>query len=706
MRLFSGDFGFRRTSNMIMQTEASECGLACIAMIATHYNFHIDLPSLRARHPISSKGVTLANIMKIGVDLKLVARPVKLDLHQISRLSLPCILHWNFNHFVVLKSIKKSTFIICDPAIGVREVSMNEMSNCFTGVAMEFWPGADFIVSRPVPAVRIQDLVGSVSGISKSFMQVMVVAIALETTAALSPLFLQWLVDEVIPGQDRQLLWTLTLAFGALVVVQQLLTTMRSWLILFLNTNFSKQWRINIFNHLIRLPVQYFEKRHLGDVMSRFGSVEQIQNVLTSAFIEGVLDGLMTIFTLAMMFLYSPSLGICAVIAMSLYALMRCVLYHPQHLAISEQIGHTAKVQSYFLETLRGIKTIKLFQRLDDRRFSWTSLLIDQLNSELRTNKLHIIFKSFNGILFGLNNIIVLALGTNFVLEQKISIGALMAFTAYKMQFDGRVTALIDKYWDFKMLRVHCERLADIAMTEPEQDGEDSFEIFSTQPVLGIVVDGLRFRYSIQEPYVLNEVSFKVAPGESVAVVGPSGCGKTTLMNILLGVITSFEGSVVIGGVNATDMSRATLRRIVGSVLQDDVLFNGSLSENITFFDPLPDLEWMRQCAVMAAVDSEIELMPMKYNTLVGDMGSILSGGQKQRVLLARALYKRPSILFLDEATSHLDVFKEREVNEAIKKLNITRVIIAHRPETIASADRVVHLGELERAGIGALTNR
>jgi ATP-binding cassette, subfamily B, bacterial CvaB/MchF/RaxB len=267
-----------------------------------------------------------------------------------------------------------------------------------------------------------------------------------------------------------------------------------------------------------------------------------------------------------------------------------------------------------------------------------------------------------------------------------------MAFNAYKGQFDGRVSSLIDKFFELKMLQLQGERLADIVLTEPEVSQGLSFSDQESLSTPTIEVVGLRFRYGEQEPFVLDGVNLKIAAGESVAIIGPSGCGKTTLVNVMLGVFPPTEGDVLIGGVSVKQLGIDSLRRMVGTVMQDDVLFAGSIADNISFFDPHADQQWVEECAKLAAIASEIKSMPMGFNSLVGDMGTILSGGQKQRVLLARALYKRPKILFLDEATSHLDIAKELEVNTAVKALNITRVIVAHRPETIATASRVIVL--------------
>jgi len=476
------------------------------------------------------------------------------------------------------------------------------------------------------------------------------------------------------------------------MLIQRMIALARSWILMYMSTSVNLQWRASVFTHLLRLPVSYFEKRHLGDVVSRFGSIDAIQRTLTSSFLEGILDGLMSIVTLGLMFLYSPPLALIAVGAMLLYALGRWVWFQPLRNATEEQIVHAAKQQSHFLETVRGVKTIKLFGREDERRSTWLTRLVEQINADLRTQKLSLFYQTLNGLLFGLENILVIWLGAKLVLDGNFTVGVLIAFTAYKGQFDSRVSALIDKLIDLKMLQLQGERLADIVLQDAEMSTGVGISNETINLLPSLEVDNLRYRYSDTEPYVLNGVSFKVQPGESIAIVGVSGCGKTTLMNIMLGLFLPTEGQVRFGGQNVSHIGFDVLRQAVGTVLQDDVLFAGSIADNICFFDVQVDQKRIEECARLAAIDEDISAMPMRYNTLVGDMGTVLSGGQKQRVLLARALYKQPKVLFLDEATSHLDVEREYRVNSAIRKLNITRVIIAHRPETIRTADRVIVL--------------
>lgn len=685
-------FGLSSKLPLMLQTEAAECGLACLGMVAGFHGHRTDLATLRRQFSISLKGTTLVDLIQIASRMQLASRPLRLDMQHLRQLKVPCILHWNLNHFVVLKEVNARSVIIHDPGLGIRVLPIAEVSAAFTGVALELWPNPDFRPRDEKQRVSLRDLMGQVHGLGRSLGQVLLLALCLEVFTVVSPFFLQWIVDNVIVSGDRDLLVTLALGFGLLALMQQAVAWSRSWVLIYLGTTLNVQWRANILTHMLRLPVQYYEKRHVGDVVSRVGAVDQIQHTLTTSFLEAMLDGAMTIVIVTMMLVYSPMLSSIALLAMLLYAIGRWIGYRPLHNATEEQIVHAAKQQSHLLETIRGVKVIKLFQRQEERRSSWLTLLIDQINADLRTQKLQLLFKTLNGVLFGLENIIVLWLGAKLVLDGHFTVGVLLAFIAYKTQFATRVAALIDKGVDIKMLQLYGERLADIVLTAPEPtmsaglSGEEDL----LEPT--IEIRGLRYRYSDSEPYVLNGVDLKIAAGESVAIVGPSGCGKSTLLNVLLGILPPSGGDVFIGGVNMRTLGPDSVRRMIGTVLQDDVLFAGSIAENISFFAATPDREWIAECARMASVSTEIEGMPMGYNTMVGDMGTVMSGGQKQRVLLARALYRRPKILLLDEATSHLDVKREQDVNEAIGALQITRIIIAHRPETIASAGRVIEL--------------
>lgn len=684
-------FGFGRKVPLILQTEAAECGLASVAMIAGYHGLRTDLRTLRRHFSMSLKGARLSDLMQIGASLGLASRAVKLELEDLPQLRMPCVLHWNFNHFVVLTKVSSQHATIYDPAVGVRRIPLAEISEAFTGVALELWPSAQFKRAEARERVSLRQLAGDVVGLRRVFGQALMLALALEVFFIVGPFFLQWVADEVLVSADHNLLNVLAIGFGLMLLMQVFVTLVRGWVLMYLSTNLKVQWHANAFGHLLRLPPQYFEKRHLGDVVSRFGSIESIQRTVTTSFLEALLDGLMAVVTLSLMALYSVPLCLIAMAAMSLYALSRWAWYGPLRRATEEQIIHAAKQHTHFLETMRGIKTIKLFQRQDERRSNWLGLMVEQVNAELRSQKITQLYQSLNVFLFGAEHILVIWLGASLVMDQELTIGMLLAFIAYKSQFDSRVGSLIDKFVDIHMLRLQAERLADILLSpvevEQPQLGAQPVSITSAP---SIEVENLSLRYSDQEPLVLNNVTFAIDSGECVAITGPSGSGKSSLVHVLLGLIPPTDGDIRIGGCDLKRLGLENLRRISASVLQDDALFAGSIAENICFFDERPNMSKIEECARMAAIATDIEAMPMAYNTMIGDMGAALSGGQKQRILLARALYKEPKILILDEATSHLDVEKESQVNEAVRKLDITRIIVAHRPQTIASADRVL----------------
>ena len=538
-----------------------------------------------------------------------------------------------------------------------------------------------------------------VTGIKRSLVQVLILAFALEIFGLVSPFLMQWVIDHVIVTADRNLLLTLVLGFGLLKILEQLTSLLQAWVNMHLTTTLNVQWKANIFKRLLELPADYFTKRHLGDVISRFGSIDNIQETLTSTAFKTVLSGIMAVFTLILMFYYSWLLSVAVLIALALYIIIRVVSYYPLRNATEENIVHDAKQNTYFMETVRGIHTVKLFEKNEQRHSSWMTLFVDTINTNLTKQKLTNIFDFANKLLFGIEGILIVYLGADKILDGGFTVGALTAFWAYKNQFETRVGELVDQYIKIRMLSLHAERLADIVLTETEAEKIEEIYIPEIEGDIDIVIDDVSFRYSDAEPYILQNINLHIKQGESLAFTGSSGCGKSTLMNILIGNLTPESGKVLVNGHDIHKLSPRFIRGLSGTVTQDDVLFAGSISENICFFDETPNQQKIMQCAAMAMIHEDIMQMAMGYETLIGDMGNALSGGQKQRIILARALYREPKILFLDEATSHLDMENERAINENLKFLNITKIMVAHRKETIESADRVIDMETLNRKG-------
>jgi len=683
------NFSGRKATPVIVQTESAECGLACLTMVAAFHGYDTDLATLRRRHPISLKGATMAHLIQIAAGLELAARPVKVELQDLDGLALPAILHWDFNHFVVLVGVQRGRALIHDPARGRCEVELAEVSRHFTGVCLELAPASGFRPRKERQQVAVLDLLGRLNGIKGTVAQILVMAAALELFAVLSPFFMQLVVDEGVVTQDHDLIAVLGVGFLLLALIQVGVTAARAWVVMVLGTTLNMQVVVRLFSHLLQLPMSFFEKRHLGDINSRFESLSVIQRTLTTSFIEAIVDGGMALITVFVMFAYSWRLTLIVGGAAALYAALRCVLFAPLQQAQNEQIAHAARQQSSFLETVRGIQSVKLFNRQLQRCTAHTHLLAANVNAGIRVQRLTILYHALNGLLFGVENIAVIWLGAALVVNGALSLGMLFAFVAFKQQFTSRIAAFVDKGIDFHMLGLHAERVGDIALTQREPEG--AADALAAVKRADIELRNVSFRYSDFEAPILHNVNLRIEEGESVAIIGPSGCGKTTLLKLILGLITPTEGEVLIGGVNINRLG-ARYRDLIGAVMQEDELFAGSIAENICFFDLEPDRLRLEACARLAAIESDIVAMPMGYNTLIGEMGTVLSGGQKQRVLLARALYKQPRVLALDEATSHLDVARERSVNEAVRGLRLTRIIIAHRPETISMAGRVVAL--------------
>ncbi len=673
---------------IILQTEAAECGLASLAMVVNYYGHKIDLNTIRQHHPVSLKGIGLHGLMKIADRLHFATRALRLNLDELKNLQCPAILHWDLNHFVVLKKVNSRSITIHDPARGQHTLPFEEISKHFTGVALELTPTKEFERKDEEQKARLSDFWHHITGIKRTLLQILMLSLLLQVFAIASPFFMQLVIDEVIVSHDLELLKILSLGFLCLMFIRVGVTVLRSLIIINMGTQLNIQMANNLFRHLIRLPLSYFEKRHVGDIVSRFGSMDKIKSLLTSELIAAIVDGIMLIGTLIMMFVYSPLLTMVVIAGVVIYALFRFAVYQPFRRLTEEGIVANAKEDSNFMETIRAAQSIKLFGNEAQRQSIWQNLYADALNVGIRIGKLEISYSAVNSVLFGVGNILTIYLAAQLVISKELSVGMIFAFMSYKGQFTGKATSLIGQIIKYKMISLHLARLGDIVLTEIEKD--TSSQVFQKRIKGDLKLENISFRYTETDPYILNNINLHIKPGESVCLVGPSGCGKSTLMKVMLGLLEPTEGKILVDGVDIHQFGIRNYRDQIASVMQNDKLLSGSLSDNISFFDPLFKQEKIELCCMLAAIHDDIMDMPMGYSSLIGDMGTTLSGGQQQRVLLARALYKNPKILFLDESTAHLDVVLEKKININISKFNLTRIVIAHRPETINFAQRVI----------------
>lgn len=694
-------FSFRRRLPVILQTEAAECGLACLAMVASYHGFNTDLNTVRQQFSISSHGATLKQVMDIASQLELSTRALRLEPEDMSQLQLPCILHWEMKHFVVLKAVKRQGVVIHDPASGERRLDWASVSNCFTGVALELAPTQDFTPRTAKRQLKLRHFWSRIRGLKSSLALIIGLSLFLQIFAVIAPYYMQIVIDDVVLRADLNLLTVVALGFGLLLVLETATRFMRQTVSLSLSSRLNIQMAANIFRHLIRLPMTYFSKRHMGDIVSRFSSVNQIREMMTHGLVAVMIDGLMALITLVVMFFYSAKLTFLVLIVVTLYALLRYLFYTPLRLLSEEHIVAAAKENTHFMESVRAVQTIKLFSKESDRESQWQNKLADSMNRDIRLKRWGISFDSANHLLFGIENILVIYFAAVAVTENVMSVGMLYAYVSYKTRFIDAMDNLIVKLIEFRMLDLHFDRLADIVFTTPDDSPTGPQPAISGDLAIphsteaGLRINNLTFRYSASEAPIFSGLSFDVMAGETLAIVGPSGSGKSTLMKCLMGLYLPDAGSIQMNGHSI--QSCPDYRKKVAAVMQDDELMTGSVAENIACFDAVIDFERIVQCAHIACIHEEIMAMPMQYNTLVGELGTNFSGGQKQRIVLARALYRQPLLLFMDEATSHLDTSNEQQINQHIQRMSITRILVAHRPDTIRSADRILSLanGEL-----------
>ncbi|MFL0863820.1 peptidase domain-containing ABC transporter [Vibrio parahaemolyticus] len=686
------DFSSTYQTPLIMQTEMAECGLACIAMIATYHGHKLDVSYLRNIHTTSLDGMNLQQMLLLANNLDLAGRAIKCPLEKINKLSFPCILHWDLNHFVVLTGITSKGVRINDPAIGKRILSVSEISDHYTGVALELTPTIKFKKRDSRERMQLSQLWTRIVGLQSNLVSLLALSLVLQFIALTNPYYMQWVVDEVLLSHDKSLLTVLAIGFSLLLFINVIATAIRSYLILRLSSMMNMQLGINLLRHLLRLPMTYFEKRHIGDLVSRFSSLSQIREQLTTGLTEALVDGFMSVAVLCMMFVYSSQLTVIVLISVIIYALLRVSLYTRLKRYTEEMIRASAKEQSNFLESIRGIQTIKLHTSEYMRQSLWQNRYADLINAEIKLGKLNISFKLVNNLLFGLENIIVIYFSAIMVMNESLTVGMVLAYVAYKGQFTEHITKLIEQTISFRMMRLHLERISDIALSQVENNREAKILLGDIKGE--VKLDNVSFRYGKDRSWIVKNCNLTIKPGESIAIIGDSGCGKTTLVKLMLGLLEPSEGRILIDGKDIRKVGLIDYRKQVAAVMQDDTLLSGSILDNITFFDPEPSLIKVQKSAHQAAIDTDINSMPMGYNSLVGDMGNQFSGGQIQRLLLARALYKQPKVLFMDEATSHLDVQNEIYIGKNIQSLNMTRVIIAHRQETIKQADRVVKMNQ------------
>ena len=673
---------------VVRQATATECGLACVSMIASYFGMPTDLTSLRRKHEVSLKGATLAGISSCCAELGLSTRAVRCDVRELGKLRTPCILHWRFNHFVVLKSVKEDRVIVHDPARGVVSEPSSVVSDAFTGIALEVTSAPRFRPAKPPIRLKLRNLISSDSSLRRQFLAGLLLALICEILLLTTPFYLQVVIDQVLAKGDSGLLTTLATAFSTLLLIQVLANVMRQLTFHYLSHVTVFDLTTRVLHRLLQLPIRFFRSRELGDIQHRVQSLSRIQSFVVQSIPALILDSVFVVLITALMTLYEPRLTLLMVVALGLWCCWRILIFSLS-LRLSSDIAQAeSSIQTHFLETLRAVQSIKITNGESQRESEWRNLFVNATNARIRIGNLHVIDGAVRQVLFQGARIATVYLLALRGLEGQISIGMISAYVAYLGMFTTRGCGIVDRILEYKLLEVPLDRLADIVFSEEESCDSEGAD----HPLGDIELRHVSFSYSRDEPEILKDCSVNIRESGLTAIVGPSGVGKSTLLQLIAGHESISGGELLISGRPAHHWHPHNLRSQMAVVFQDDRLLKGSVAENIALFDSRLDTARIRKVAAMACIADDIESLPMGYETRIGDLGSSLSRGQVQRVLLARAYYRRPALLLLDEATSGLDYALEKEVISGLCELPATRVVVTHSDLMLQAADKVLWL--------------
>lgn len=689
----------------VLQGTATDCGLACMAMVLQAHGSKVNLEGLRKSVQASAQGVSVVQLLAVANTFGLFARAVRLELDLLPALKLPAIVHWNFNHYVVLEKLDGDEVTILDPSKGRMSLPLSQFSKHFTGIAIEFSKLPAFTAITQLVRVSLSDLWTTMKGWKSSVFMVSMVSIAIQFGIVVAPLFMSVIVDQAIAARSMGLLTAILLAAAgahAFVIVGELI---RRSLLLSLGTNLVAQLNLNLVHHLLRLPYSFFQHCRLNDLLSRIDSIRGVKEALTDGAIPFAIDGLFSMFILVSLLFLSPSLAVVVLAFFAVFALVRFITYKKLRLLNDLVQDRTAEERSQIMDTLRGIQTVKVLNAESSRLSAWHGADLAALSSIHDQQRYQSWIRAFNSSMLALEQIIVIGLSATFVIQGKISVGLLFSIVALRQQFHDRAYPLVERLIEFKLLRARLERLAGIVTTPKEYESDGAGHVLLDMDDRAIDIQGLDFQYAPQSPKLFNGLNLRVEPGQFVAIKGKSGQGKSTLIKVMLGLVTPTAGTISIGATRLDGVTIGEFRNIAAAVMQDDQLFSGTIFDNISGFDPNASIERIHEAAELACVHEDILSMPAGYFGQIGDMGASLSGGQRQRILLARALYRKPLVLFLDEGTANLDLACEAEIIHRIRQLNMTVICVAHRAKALEVADIVYELrdGALLRVAAPAL---
>lgn len=640
-------------------------------------------------------------IVQAARSFGLAAKAYSIEAEDLGHAALPAIVHWNRNHFVVVERWAPNWVQVVDPGAGRRRVGPTELRAAFTGVLLSFEPHEGFqrqrLPRRRALSVYVRGALRT-PGVSNVLAQVLLASVLLTLLGLSVPFLTKVLVDQVLPFRVNGALAILGMGALAVGLSQLVLGYLRATMLIFLRAKLDSLLMLRFFDHTLSLPFKFFQQRSSGDILMRLGSNATIRDLLTGQAVSVVLDGGLTLVYALILLSMAPVFGALVLAIGAAQVALLLLSTRSIHSLMQQDLAAQAEAQGYLVEALTGIATLKA-SGSERRAFErWSSLFFRQLNVSLKREQLTAAVGTATSALNAVSPLLLLLVGATYVLNGQMSLGTVLALSALAAAFLTPLASLIATIQQLQTVGAQLERISDVVRAEPEQDPA---RVRPAPPLRGhIELKNVSFRYDIHGPWVLQDVSLSVAPGQKVALVGRTGSGKSTLAKLLLGLYEPTEGDILYDGVPLRELDYRTLRRQFGAVIQESFIFSGSVRENISLGDPEMPPDRVSEAAELAAIHEEVLLMPMGYETPVLEGGAALSGGQRQRLSLARALAVGPALLVLDEATSHLDADTEARVSLNLSEVSCTQVVIAHRLSTVRDADEILVLDR------GSITER
>ncbi|PCE28730.1 ABC transporter permease [Paraburkholderia acidicola] len=677
----------------ILQDEVTECGLACLAMIATWHGRETTLRTLRNRYPVKiDSGLSFFDLIEIANDLGIRARGLQFEASEIDALKLPCILHWGMNHYVVLTKVGYGSVHIIDPALGEMKLPLAQALTNITGYALELNPDIGFTHTGASDRIHLRDYLAGLTGIRKSLLIGVAGGVAAQLLLLLGPSYVQLTIDEALKKTDVDILYLLTIVFSIVFLFDTLYSNLVGNIKSYLRNIVSQQLSSNMVGHLARLPIGYYLFHNTGDSISRVSSISEIGRFLVDGLIGGLLNVVTCVLTLVLMFYYSPVLAGISLAGMVLFALSRLAIQPQMQDAMSQILTRGAEADALLIENIRSAHSIKLLSAESARSNLWVNALTQKLQAIRQQERLQLLFDAFSKAIVNVEQLVIVTYGAWLVMHGQSTIGIIYAFIQYKNLFADKFVDSIQLYVRRRVLQVHMDRVADVLQTETEEPAADA-PVRSVEHFDGsLSIRTLSYTPKGGTRPILSNINLDVPAGSKIAIVGRTGSGKTTLLNLICGLYPAAPGTLFVNDVDLSEVNLRLYRKHIAAVTQSDQLFRGTIRDNITNFAPAPRLSAMFESARLACIHQEIDQLDHRYDTPLGDTQKFLSAGQMQRLLIARALYCEPNLLILDEFSSNLDQATTHEICRNVLTLPCTIVLVTHDDSILSMVDRIYQM--------------